>query len=93
MAVELRPPVAIDKGHGVERLATGMRTALFAGDDHGDLSGFAALDRMVGLGVLDAAIKVAVYSAEAPAELIADADLTVDGPRSLTDLLASLVKN
>lgn len=93
MAVELRPPVAIDKGHGVEALATGMRTALFAGDDHGDLSGFGALDRMVGLGVLDAAIKVAVYSAEAPAELIANADMTVDGPRSLTELLATLVEN
>ncbi len=43
MAVELRPPVPVDKGTTVAELARGMRTAAFAGDDAGDLPAFAAL--------------------------------------------------
>ena len=91
MAVELRPPVAIDKGTGVTVLAAGFRTTLFAGDDHGDLSGFTALDQMRAATALDAVVRVAVRSAEEPAELIAAADVLVDGPAGLVDLLTQLV--
>lgn len=80
MAVELRPPLPVDKGNGVELLATGMGAALFAGDDHGDLSGFDALDRMTANGTLADVLRVGVRSAEEPAELIARADVLVDGP-------------
>ena len=92
MAVELRPPLDVDKGRAVGRLAEGMRVVMFAGDDHGDLSGFAMLDRMVHDGALDAGIKVAVHSVEAPAQLIARADLTVDGPAAMVALLAELAE-
>lgn len=94
MAVELRPPLPVDKGDGVELLATGMGAALFAGDDHGDLSGFDALDRMTANGTLADALRVGVRSPEAPAELIARADVLVDGPRGflvwLTDVADAL---
>ena len=94
MAVELRPPLPVDKGNGVELLATGMGATLFAGDDHGDLSGFDALDRMTVNGTLADALRVGVRSPEAPAELIARADVQVDGPRGflvwLTDLADAL---
>jgi trehalose 6-phosphate phosphatase len=90
MAVELRPPLPIDKGNGVERLAAGMRSAVFAGDDHGDLSGFDALDRMVATGALDVAVRVAVRSAEEPAELVERADVLVNGPAGLTAWLREL---
>ena len=91
MAVELRPPVAVDKGTAVERLCVGMDTALFAGDDHGDVSAFAALARMQSAGGLREAVRIGVRSAEAPAELIANADVLVDGPAGLLELLAGLV--
>lgn len=94
MAVELRPPLPVDKGNGVELLATGMGAALFAGDDHGDLSGFDALDRMTANGTLAEALRVGVRSPEEPAELIARADVLVDGPRGflawLTDFADAL---
>jgi trehalose 6-phosphate phosphatase len=90
MAVELRPPVPVDKGRGVERLVAGMRHALFAGDDHGDLSGFDALDRLVAGGSLQHAVRIAVRSSEEPPELVARADVHVDGPDALVALLADL---
>ena len=91
MAVELRPPVAVDKGSAVEVLCVGMNAALFAGDDHGDLSAFAALARMQAAGILRQAVRIGVRSAEAPAELIDAADVVVDGPAGLLELLAGLV--
>ena len=37
MAVELRPPIPVDKGRAVAAAVEGMDAAFFAGDDHGDL--------------------------------------------------------
>lgn len=91
MAVELRPPVAVDKGSAVEQLGVGMNAALFAGDDHGDLSAFAALARMQSAGALGHAVRIGVRSAEAPAELMESADVLVDGPAGLLELLTGLV--
>lgn len=93
MVVELRPPVAIDKGTGLEALLRGSRVAVagFAGDDRGDLAAFDALDRLVDDGTLETAVRIAVRSEEAPPELITRADLVVDGPRGLAEgVLASL---
>ena len=90
MAVELRPPVTVDKGSAVEQLCGGMNAALFAGDDHGDLSAFAALARLQSAGALRHAVRVGVTSAEAPAELLAAADVVVDGPAGLLELLTGL---
>jgi trehalose 6-phosphate phosphatase len=90
MALELRPPVPIDKGTVIEELAAGRHAALFAGDDHGDLAAFAALDRLVADGRLGHAVRVAVRSEEAPPALLEVADHQVDGPAGLAALLARI---
>jgi trehalose 6-phosphate phosphatase len=90
MALELRPPVPVDKGTVVEELAAGRAAALVAGDDHGDLAGFAALDRLVATGRLGHAVRVAVRSDEAPVALLEAADHQVDGPAGLAALLGRL---
>lgn len=92
MGVELRPPVPVDKGTVVEEMAAGGYAAFFAGDDHGDLAGFAALDRLVAAGRLVHAVRVAVRSEEAPAALLEAADYQVDGPPGLAALLARLAE-
>jgi trehalose 6-phosphate phosphatase len=90
MAVELRPPVAMDKGRVVEELAAGRPAAVFAGDDRGDLPAFDALDRMTGDGRLEVAVRVGVRSPEEPPEIVARADVHVAGPAALVDLLDRL---
>lgn len=88
MSVELRPPVETDKGTVVDELASGLGAACFFGDDLGDLPTFAALDRLRAAGVTTLA--VAVSGAETPADLIAAADLVVDGPPGALELLRTL---
>jgi trehalose 6-phosphate phosphatase len=62
----------------------GLRRALYAGDDTTDLDAFAGLDG------LEVAVRVAVASAEAPPTLRERADLTVDSPAELLELLRGL---
>jgi trehalose 6-phosphate phosphatase len=88
MAVELRPPVPIDKGAVVEALARGSTAACFAGDDAGDLAAFAALDRLAETGTR--AVRLAVADEESPPELVAAADLVVHGPAEALRLLQAL---
>lgn len=88
MAVELRPPVPVDKGSAVAELAAGMTAVVFAGDDHGDLAAFDALDLLAATGTHT--VRVAVRSSEEPPELVDRADLTVDGPVGALDLLTRI---
>ena len=88
MSVELRPPIRADKGTVLEGAATGLAAACFIGDDRGDISAFDALDRLAARGV--ATVRVAVGSPEAPAELLARADIVADGPTAVVGLLRSL---
>jgi trehalose 6-phosphate phosphatase len=90
MARELRPPVPADKGTAVEALLAGVACACFAGDDRGDLDAFAALERLTSAGRLEHGVRIAVGSTEAPPELLAQADLVVDGPTGLVSLLEQL---
>jgi trehalose 6-phosphate phosphatase len=89
MAVELRPPVPVDKGTTVAELARDATTAAFAGDDAGDLPAFAALRASVRDGRLRHAVTIGVASDEGPPE-VRDADVVVDGPRGLAELLDAL---
>jgi trehalose 6-phosphate phosphatase len=84
--LELRPPLDANKGTAVTHLlgARGLRRALYAGDDTTDLDAFAALEG------LELGIRVAVGSAEGPAQLREAADVVVDGPAELLDVLRSL---
>ena len=86
MVLEVRPPVAADKGTAVRTLVTraGVRRALYAGDDRTDLDAFHGLDD------LELGVRVAVGSAEAPPELLAAADLVVDGTDGVLGLLRRL---
>jgi trehalose 6-phosphate phosphatase len=89
MSVELHPPIATDKGTALEALVAGLGAVCYVGDDRGDLPAYDALDRLAATGGVDA-LRVAVASAEAPAELLARADLVVDGPPAVVDLLRRL---
>jgi trehalose 6-phosphate phosphatase len=90
LAFELRPPVEFSKAAVVlERSRElGLRAAAFVGDDRVDLPGFDALDILGDEGV--ATLRVAVDSEEAPPELIARADLVLEGPSAVKEWLASL---
>jgi trehalose 6-phosphate phosphatase len=84
--LEIRPPVAADKGTAVRALLEqrGLRRALYAGDDTTDLDAFRGLDG------LDLAVRIAVASAEGPPALRAAADIVVAGPDELLGLLRTL---
>ena len=84
--LEVRPPVAADKGTAVRTLLEqrGLRRALYAGDDTTDLDAFRGLD------ALDVAVRIAVASAEGPPALREAADLVVESPAQLVELLRRL---
>ena len=90
--LEIRPVAEIDKGTAVERLVgeRPVELALFGGDDRGDLDAFAALREMASAGRLRAAACVGVASDEAPPELARLADVVVDGPDGLLEVLRAL---
>ena len=90
MSVELRPPVEVDKGTVVRDLADGMGAVLFAGDDLGDLPAFEELRRLRAAGV--ATLGVASGGAETPAPVLEAADVVVDGPAGVVDLLEGLLE-
>jgi len=88
MAIELRPPIEIDKGDVTRELVAGFDVAAFAGDDTGDLPAFAALESARAEGTLLHAVRIGVTSPEAPPELAASVDIVVTGPEGLVALLA-----
>ena len=84
--LEVRPPVDAHKGTALVHLleSRGLRRALFAGDDDTDLDAFEAMEQ------LELGVKVAVTSDEGPPALRGAADLVVDGPAGLVELLREL---
>ena len=91
-AIELRPPVAIDKGTAIDALVAGYAVGAFAGDDTGDLPAFAALGRAAADGRLARAVCIGVRSIEMPVTLPEAVDGLVDGPGGLADLLAGVAR-
>lgn len=90
LVLELRPP-GTDKGGTLSSYveSVGARAVAYVGDDLGDLTAFAAIDRLRREGV--AGLKVCSGSAEV-AEVARQADLVVDGPDGLMDLLDALAE-
>jgi trehalose 6-phosphate phosphatase len=86
--LEIRPPLEADKGTAVQALIGrwDARRGLYAGDDTTDLDAFAGLRR----AGLEHSVTVAVASDEGPAELREAADLVVESPESVTELLRLL---
>jgi trehalose 6-phosphate phosphatase len=90
MVVEVASGTVPGKGAVVKALVHDHALAgcLFAGDDRPDLDAFAALDEAAAEGL--ATTKVAVRSAETPEELLSAADVVVEGPTGLVQLLSEL---
>lgn len=90
MVVELMPVDRPRKGGAVRRLAEELelRGVLFAGDDVADLEAYEELDRLEDRGVL--AVRVAVRGPETPDVLLRAADVVVEGPSGLVELLRRL---
>lgn len=91
MVLEVRPPVAVDKGVALQALAAEhqLRAALFLGDDISDLSALQAVRTLRAQGVH--AWGVGVRSADAPAELLDEADYLADGVADVEALLAFIL--
>lgn len=89
LSVEVHPPDSPDKGSVVEELAAGCDVACFLGDDVGDLPAFDALDRLREKGL--ETVKVAVETEESVPELVARADVLVDGAAGAVAWLRSLL--
>jgi trehalose 6-phosphate phosphatase len=90
LVLELRPP-GMDKGVALTEYVreTGATAVLYAGDDLGDLAAFAAVERLRARGV--AGVLVCSGSTEVT-ELARRADLVVDGPAGVVDLLTALAE-
>ena len=86
--LELRPP-GVDKGAALRALTAerAARAVLFCGDDLGDLAAFAAVRALRADGV--PGCTVCSRSPETP-QVAEAADLVVDGPAGVVDLLRAL---
>jgi len=90
--LEVRPPVRIDKGAGIISFLNGTEVdvAMYVGDDATDLDAFHALVHLADEGRISRALRVGVRSDEGPSAIVEEADLVVDGPDGVTELLAVL---
>jgi trehalose 6-phosphate phosphatase len=90
--VEIRPPVVRDKGVAVAELARTehLTAVIYLGDDRTDMDAFLALGALCRHGELTTAVRVAVASPETPTELIAAADVTVEGIPGVAAFLESV---
>jgi trehalose 6-phosphate phosphatase len=92
--LEIRPPLANDKGVALESLVRReqLEGALYAGDDRTDIDAFRKLRELRAAGRLAHAVCVGVGSEEAPPELAREADVVVEGPAGVAELLRALAQ-
>jgi len=100
--LELRPLAEVGKDRAVRTLLTRLhlpphtggkcRRVVYAGDDTTDLDAFRGLRELRVEGELLTALCVGVVSPEAPAELAAESDLTVEGPAGWLEILRDLAE-
>lgn len=93
MVVEVRPPIAIDKGAAVTALIKerGLRGALYLGDDRTDIDAFRAVRRLTESG-LSAGAAIAVLHPESPPELAEEADIALQSIESVPEFLRWLLR-
>jgi trehalose 6-phosphate phosphatase len=89
--LEVRPPVAADKGAAVATALDEhpLARALYAGDDTTDLDAFRKLRALASEGRIDA-LCVGVRSSEGPEAIVREADVVVEGPEGVAELLDAL---
>ncbi|MBE3559871.1 MAG: trehalose-phosphatase [Ktedonobacteraceae bacterium] len=92
MVVEIRPPIHVNKGEALRRFARQKRlhTVVFAGDDRTDLDALLEIERLRASGL--AAFAIAVQHPDTLPELLAHADLVVQGVGAMAALLHELVE-
>jgi trehalose 6-phosphate phosphatase len=92
MVIEVRPPLALDKGTVVEGLVleSCLRGAVFLGDDVTDVDAVLALKRMRECGLASLAIGVAGDGM--PDALAAESDLLLPGPPAVAAFLEALAR-
>jgi len=92
MVVELMPPLEANKGTGVEFFIRRdkLQRALYVGDDRTDIDVFAKLEQLEREGGFKS-LRVAVDSAEAPAELIQKARVVLPEPAAVAPFLRPLL--
>lgn len=90
--IELRPPLAVDKGVVVRDLIDehGLNGLVYVGDDVTDIDAFKALRAARGSGVQTMAI--AVGGPEVRQELLALADLQLEGSAAVGELLQEVAR-
>ncbi len=90
MVLELVPRGVDRKAGPLRKIAreADLRAALFAGDDLPDLEAFRALDEFSRLGMVT--LRVAVRGPETPSRLLDAADVVVEGPGGMVELLSQL---
>jgi trehalose 6-phosphate phosphatase len=86
LVLEVLPPIETSKGTAVAHLVAqnGLHRALYAGDDATDIDAFHALDG------LELGVRVAIASPESPPALREQADIVLNSPAALVDLLTEL---
>lgn len=89
MSVELHPPIETDKGTALLAACRNLARVAFAGDDLGDLDAFDALDALAGEGL--EVVRIVARSDESAPELLERADVVVEGPAGVAELLEALV--
>ncbi|MFD7455450.1 trehalose-phosphatase [Kitasatospora sp. NPDC059827] len=91
LVLELRPP-GVDKGAALTGFLRerGARAVLYAGDDLGDVAAFRAVEELRGQGLAGLLVCAGAVG-DAPVRELADlADVVVDGPEGVVELLGAL---
>lgn len=92
LSIELRPPLGVDKGSVVHRLAASSTAACYFGDDLGDLPAFGALADLAAAGGM-ATVALAVVDEESDRRVAAAADVVLAGPARALEALAWLSRS
>ena len=90
LVYEIRPSIVMNKGVFVTEFLTAdpHDTAVFLGDDLTDVDGFGAIQAARGSGVLLSGLNVGVTAAEAPQQVIDEADVVVAGTVQMASALS-----
>jgi trehalose 6-phosphate phosphatase len=92
--LELRPVGGGGKDAAVASLLAedGLDRAVYAGDDRTDVDAFRRLGELRDAGELLTAVRVGVLSAEGPAEIAEESDVTVEDPAGWLEILTWLAE-
>lgn len=93
MVVEVRPPVAVDKGVAIATLIEerGLHGALYLGDDRTDIDAFHAIRHLSDSGVI-AGVAIAVLHSDSPPDLADAADVALESIERVPEFLRWLLQ-